>query len=149
MITVRPVRRGDAESWRRMRHDLWPDGSAEEHASEIAAFLEARAPEPLAVLVAEEAGGELVGLAELSIRPCAEGCVTDHVAYLEGWYVAPGARRRGVGRALVRAVEEWARGQGCTELASDTAVGNEAGAAAHRAVGFDEVGLVRCFRRPL
>jgi aminoglycoside 6'-N-acetyltransferase I len=149
MITVRPVRRGDADSWCRMRHDLWPDGSAEEHANEIAAFLDATASEPLAVLVAEEAGGELVGLAELSIRPCAEGCVTDRVAYLEGWYVAPDGRRRGVGRALVRAVEQWARGQGCTELASDTAVDNEASTAAHRAVGFEEVGLIRCFRRPL
>lgn len=149
MIAIRPARREDAAAWCRMRHALWPDGSAEEHAREIAAFLDGGAREPLAVLVAEDAAGELVGLAELSIRPCAEGCLSDRVAYLEGWYVAPDARRRGVGGALVRAAEEWAREQGCTELASDTAVGNETSARAHRAAGFEEVGLVRCFRKPL
>lgn len=149
MIAVRPVRAADADAWCRLRRDLWPEGSVEEHAGEIAAFLDGRAAEPLAVLVAEDGEGALVGLAELSIRPCAEGCLTDRVAYLEGWYVAPRARRRGVGRALVRAAEEWARGQGCTELASDTAVDNETSAAAHRALGFEEVGLVRCFRRSL
>lgn len=132
-----------------MRHALWPDGSVDEHTAEIAAFLDGSAREPLAVLVAEDAAGELVGLAELSIRPCAEGCLTDRVAYLEGWYVAPGARRRGVGTTLVRAAEEWARGEGCTELASDAAADNETSARAHRAAGFQEVGLVRCFRKIL
>ncbi len=59
------------------------------------------------------------------------------------------ARGRGVGRALVAAAEEWGRGQGCTEFASDAQEDDEASAAAHRAVGFSEVGLVRCFRKDL
>ena len=49
-----------------------------------------------------EAGAAL-GFAELSIRNYAEDCTTNRVAYLEGWYVEPHARRRGVGRALVQA----------------------------------------------
>jgi aminoglycoside 6'-N-acetyltransferase I len=132
-----------------MRHAFWPDGSEAEHAGEIAAFLEGRAREPLAVLIAEDGSREPLGFAELSIRPCAEGCRTTRVAYLEGWYVVPQARRRGVGRALVAAAEAWARSQGCSEFASDTALANDAGAAAHRAVGFVEVGQVRCFRKEL
>jgi L-amino acid N-acyltransferase YncA len=35
------------------------------------------------------------------------------------------------------------------ELASDAEVHNLASAAAHRAVGFEEVGVVRCFRKVL
>lgn len=148
MIVVRPVHPEDAEAWCRIRHDFWPDGSAEEHAREIAAFFAGHGPGPLAVLVAE-AAGTLLGVTELSIRPTAEGCATDRVAYLEGWYVTPGARGRGVGAALVAAAEEWARGAGCTEMASDTSIDNEASAAAHRAVGFEDAGLVRCFRKRL
>ena len=130
-----------------MRRDLWPDGR-DEHEPEIDRFYRGLVGEPQAVLVAA-VGGELVGLAELSIRPYAEGCSTDRVGYLEGWYVDPEHRRLGIGRALVRAAEDWARSQGCSELASDAAVDNETSRLAHLASGFDEVGLIRCFRKTL
>ncbi len=146
-MIVRLATPDDAGPWLRMRQAFWPDGAEAEHAAEIVAFFEGRAPEPLAVLIAQESDGGYLGFAELSIRPCAEGCRSTRVAYLEGWYVAPESRRRGVGRALVGAAEEWARGQGCSEFASDTGVANAESAAAHRAVGFSDVGVIRCFRK--
>ena len=75
--------------------------------------------------------------------------MTDRVAYLEGWYVVPAARRQGVGAALVRAAEDWARSQGCTEFASDALIDNAVSAAAHRALGFQETVQIRCFRKLL
>ena len=132
-----------------MRHALWPEGSAEEHAGEIEDFFAGRSMEPLAVLVAEAGPGQLLGFAELSIRSHAEGCTTGRVGYLEGWYVIPEARRQRVGRSLVEAAEAWARAQGCTEFASDTEAENERSAAAHRALGFTETALIRCFRKDL
>jgi aminoglycoside 6'-N-acetyltransferase I len=69
------------------------------------------------------------------------------VAYLEGWYVVPEARRRGVGRALVESAEDWGRAQGCTEFASDALLDNDVSAAAHRALGFAETVQIRCFRK--
>ena len=96
-----------------------------------------------------EEEGKLLGFAELSIRPYAEGCLSDRVPFLEGWYVVPEARRRGIGRALVAAAEDWARAQGCTEFASNALVDNELSAAAHHALGFEEVEIVRCFRKSL
>lgn len=148
-MTVRPVGPEDADAWRELRVALWPDGSEAEHQHEIALYLAGKSSEPQAVLVAENSHGSIVGFAELSIRPCAEGCRTNRVAYLEGWYVVPEARRQGVGRALLKAAEAWGRAQGCTELASDTQSHNEVSTAVHRAVGFSEVGLVRCFRKEL
>jgi aminoglycoside 6'-N-acetyltransferase I len=133
----------------RLRCSLWPEGSEREHAADIAEFFAGKAREPLAVLLAEDPGGNVIGFAELSIRPYAEGCSTDGVAFLEGWFVVPEARGRGVGRALVAAAEEWGRAQGCTEFGSDAEEDNHASAAAHRALGFTEVGLVRCFRKDL
>jgi len=146
---VRHVTPADRDAWVRMKRALWPDGSFAEHASEADRFLRGAMRNPLAVLVAERPRLGVVGFAELSIRPCAEGCRTDRIGFLEGWYVAPEVRRQGVGRALVRAAEDWARSQGCTEFASDARADNERSAVAHRALGFADEGLIRCFRKDL
>lgn len=148
-ISVRAARPSDAETWLRLRCDLWPEGTEAEHGEEIARFFAGESTEPLAVLLAEDAAGGVIGLAELSIRSHAESCLTRGVAYLEGWYVIPQARGQGVGRALVAAAEQWGRQQDCREFASDAEVDNAASAAAHRALGFTEVAVVRCFRKDL
>jgi aminoglycoside 6'-N-acetyltransferase I len=148
-VGVRRLRAEDRDAWVRLRVALWPDLSTADHEEEADRFLSGAAREPQAVLVAESTDGGLVGFAEISIRAYAEGCATDRVGYLEGWFVAPQARRRGAGRALVRAAENWARSQGCLEFASDAEADNEESASAHRALGFEDVGLVRCFRKDL
>jgi tetratricopeptide (TPR) repeat protein len=71
------------------------------------------------------------------------------VAFLEGWFVEEHARRRGVGAALIRAAESWAREQGCTEFASDALVDNDVSSQAHKALGFKEVEVIRCFMKTL
>lgn len=148
-LEVRPAEPAQRAAWLAMRRELWPEGSEAEHAAEIDAFFDGNARAPLAVLLAVSDSDEPLGFAELSIRWCAEGCKTDRVAYLEGWYVVPEARKSGVGKALVAAAEDWARYQGCSEFASDAEVGNEVSALAHAALGFEDVGLVRCFRKPI
>ena len=149
-INVRQAEPDDAGSWLRMRCALWPDGSEAEHRVEIDRFFQGQARgRPAAALLAEGEDGHVVGVAELAIRPYAEGCVSDRVAYLEGWFVVPEARRSGVGRALIAAAEEWGRAQGSTEFASDAHPENDVSTAAHLAAGFTEAGLVRCFRKDL
>jgi aminoglycoside 6'-N-acetyltransferase I len=145
---VRLVEPGDADRWLELRRALWP-GAADRHQDDIARYFAGRSREPLAVLLAEDENGWITGFAELSVRAYAEGCESDRVAFLEGWYVAPEARGQGVGRALVAAAEAWGRAQGCSEFASDAEADNAVSAAAHRALGFTEVGLVRCFRKDL
>jgi aminoglycoside 6'-N-acetyltransferase I len=132
-----------------MREALWTEDTSAAHAREIAQFFAGNLREPLEILLAVDDSGVPVGFAELSIRAYAEDCVTDRVAYLEGWYVVPEARRRGVGRALVVAAEQWALAQGCTEFGSDALIDNDTSAAAHRALGFVETVQLRCFRKPL
>ena len=137
----------DAPAWCRLRQALWPSEPGE-HEEEIAQFFASPEERPETTIVAEREG-EILGFVEVSLRAYAEGCSSSPVGYLEGWYVVPEARRQGVGRALVRAAELWAKEQGCAELASDTELENTLSAEAHRALGFDEVGLVRCFRKAL
>ena len=149
MIHVRSAKPGDAPDWLRMREALWPEDGAGTHAGEIEQFFAGSLRMPLEVLVAVDETGGAVGFAELSIRNYAEDCVTDRVAYLEGWYVAPEWRRRGVGKALLEAAEAWATSQGCTEFGSDALLENETSAAAHRALGFEETVQIRCFKKQL
>ena len=120
---------------------LWPDGSLSEHMTEAAAILtgKPRSTMPLVVFVAE-ALGKVVGLVEVGLRSHADGCdARKPVAFIEGWFVEPEHRRSGVGRALLRAAEEWALAQGCDEMASDTWMDNETSHRAHTALGFEVV----------
>ena len=90
-----------------MREALWPS-PARAHAGEIERYFAGTWHEPIEVLIACDAQGAAIGVIELSIRAYAEGCATDRVAFVEGWYVEPTARMRGIGTALIRAAEEWA-----------------------------------------
>ena len=147
-LVIRPVERPDAAVWERMRTALWPDSSGS-HSTDIARFFSTQRNEPLEVLLACSGAGAPIGFVELSIRPHAVGCTTDRVAFVEGWYVAPDHRRRGVGAALIRAAEEWGRANTCTELGSDTQLWNESSINAHKALGFEEVERLVAFRKSL
>jgi aminoglycoside 6'-N-acetyltransferase I len=148
-IRIRPITPSDSARWVEFRCDLWPEEDPPELAADATRFF-AGADELLeAVLVAEHPADDVVGFAELSRRAYAEGCTSSPVAFLEGWYVAPGYRRQGIGKALVVAAERWARAQGCREFASDALAENATSALAHRALGFEEVVVIRCFRKSL
>lgn len=149
-VRVRPVTSADRDTWLRMRLALWPEDPGD-HPKEVDQYFAGTLAEPLEVLIAEDEDGNGVplGFAEVNIRNYAEGCDTDRVGYLEGWYVEPHARRRGAGRALVAAAEDWARGQGCAEFASDALIDNDISAQAHRALGFEETARIRCFKKQL
>lgn len=147
-MTTRTVQPADAAGWLRLRQLLWPVPVGA-HEREIAAFFNGVRRDPAEVILAIGDNGRPLGLAEVSIRSYAEGCTTDRVAYLEGWFVEEAHRQAGVGAALVVAVEDWARAQGCTELASDTEIHNQVSAAAHAALGFTEVERIICFRKDL
>jgi aminoglycoside 6'-N-acetyltransferase I len=58
-------------------------------------------------------------------------------------------RRTGVGAALVRAGEAWARAKGYRELGSDALLDNHVSHRAHRALGFSEEERLVIFRKPL
>lgn len=138
----------DAEIWRDMRHELWPGADEAQLRHEISTYFTGRSPLQAAFLC-EDSGARPIGFLELSLRSYSEGCRSSPVPHVEGWYVVPEARRRGVGRALMAAAEEWARGRGFSELASDVELTNKAGQRAHLKAGFEEVERAIHFRKSL
>jgi aminoglycoside 6'-N-acetyltransferase I len=147
VIEVGPLRPDEHEPWLRLRGCLWPQDTKEELAEGGRILLED--PRRNAVFVARRSDGGLVGFVEASLRDWAEGCSTRPVGFVEGWYVEPEHRRRGIGRRLVDAAEEWARSRGCTEMGSDAHIANTLSHRAHAALGYEEVERVVSFAKRL
>src|SRR5436305_12812094 len=142
MSIVRLAELSDRLELARLRHALWPDGSLEEHGNEIDAILAGHWSPiyPYVIFIAEGAEAQPVGFAEVTLRSRADGCDPSRPAgYLEGWYVAESSRRRGHGSDLLHAAEEWARRQGCFEMASDTWIESSLSQCVHEALGFEVV----------
>lgn len=153
---VRRVHRSDHDAWLSLRARLWPGHPLENLTREVDSFLGGGAlwklgndSIPFLVMVADHPTQGVVGFLEASLRPWADRCLTAPVGYLEGWYVVPELRRRGIGGALVRSAEDWARAQGCQEMASDAHVENRTSERCHRALGYEEVARLIHFKRAL
>ena len=144
-ITIREAQASDGETWARLRAELWPDCTLERHRLEIAQLTKSAGVVALAVRA-----GEAVGFAEVSIRvDHVEGTSSAPVPYLEGWYVVPFLRGRGLGTALLEFTEAWARKRGYREIASDAEIANEASILLHGRRGFAEVGRTVHFVKAL
>lgn len=134
-IIIRPLEVDtDRRDWRRMRFALWPSYTEPEMEAEMETLLADIDQQPVFVAVAPD--GTLCGLVEATIHGTAPGCVTSRIGYLEAWWVDPEWRRHGIGRRLVDAAEQWARGRGCGEMASDTLSDYPISPAAHGRLGY-------------
>ena len=129
-----------------MRRQLWPEEDSNELERELSAMFDL--DPPYRVWVADD-GGNLIGFIEIWVRSYAEGGPPQAAAYVEGIWVAPGNRLKGVGRALFEAAERWARSSGYSWIGSDALIDNEVSHAWHRAVGLGEVERLVVFGKPL
>ena len=145
-MLIRPIEERDSAEWLRIRLTLWPDHTVDEMLTEMASL---RADESATTFVADRGDGTLGGFVEAGLRKYAEGCDTSPVGYIEGWYVDADLRAQGLGRALVRAAEDWAIAKGCVEMGSDTWLDNEVSYRAHLAIGYQEAERLIHFNKRL
>jgi aminoglycoside 6'-N-acetyltransferase I len=149
---IRQAQISDLPELTTMRTLLWPEGAFEEHLQELNDALNGRnlGTLPIVILVALDANEALIGFLEAGLRSHADGCDPSRPAgYVEGWFVREEFRNRGVGRALIRAAEDWARAQHCVEMASDALIDNEPSQRAHEALGYEVVDRCVRFRKGL
>lgn len=147
-MKIEPLVSAPHPDWLRMRLALWPESGEVEHLAEMAGFL--GEPERYVQFLAVDGSGEAIGFVEASLRSdYVNGTESSPVAFLEGLYVEPAARRQGTARALVQAVVAWAKSRGCTELASDADLENRESQAMHVRLGFVETEQVVYFQMAL
>lgn len=133
-IVIRRATLEDKAAWFKMRKGIWPEAPDEYLDFDMDDIL---ASDEDAVFFAL-ADGKPTGMIEARLRDYGEGCETSPVGYLEGWFVYPEMRGKGVAGALTQAAEDWAREKGCTEMASDTWLDNEPGIRTHLKLGYFE-----------
>lgn len=151
-IRIRTAQTFDRGDLVRLRVALWPESSAEEHDREVTSILEGKplVTLPLTILVAEAKDRKVVGFLEVDLRSHADGCNPCRpVGYVEGLYVVEGYRHQGIGKKLLGAAEDWARGHGCIEMASDTWIDNDVSQRVHESLGYEVVDRCVHYRKTL
>jgi aminoglycoside 6'-N-acetyltransferase I len=131
---------------------LWPEASIEEHRQEIGRVLTSGmyGTLPAMILISYREEGTPNGFLQVGLRSHADGCdPAQPVGFVEGWFVYEQFRGQGIGKALMRAAESWARNHGCKEMASDTWIDHASSKNAHEALGFEIVDRCINFRKEL
>lgn len=138
-----PVTEENAALWAELNVALWPDQSADE-------ILDLWRADKKETEFLYYKGDEAVAFLSLSLRrDYVEGTDSSPVGYIEGIYVKPNYRGQGVARELIGFAKEWSVHHGCTEMASDCELSNEASRAFHNRAGFLEANTIVCFTMKL
>ncbi|KER04315.1 GNAT family N-acetyltransferase [Photorhabdus temperata subsp. temperata] len=131
--------------WLYLRSALWPVTSEEKHRDEMNSILDS--DNKVAFLIQSDTD-DFYGFAEASLRfEYVNGCSSSPVAYLEGIYISPELRRKGLATRLINQIKSWANDHGCTEIVSDAAINNEESQALHLSLGFVETERMVFFRK--
>lgn len=138
----------DRDEYLSLRSTLWPDCSIEQHFAEMTEHVSN--PEKYVQFVARSESAKAIGFVEASVRSdYVNGTDSSPVAFLEGLFVDPHFRRRGIAKQLVAEVISWAESKGFKEMASDALLSNVASHAMHESLGFVETERVVYFRKVL
>lgn len=125
-----------------MSLELWPDCNFEEELSRWEQI--SKRADNFCALAKSNSG--YAGFIHISIRnDYVEGSDSDKTGYLEGIFVKPEYRNKGIGRFLLTHGEQWVKSMGLKQLASDTDIDNSVSQQFHKEAGFEEMIRIVCF----
>jgi aminoglycoside 6'-N-acetyltransferase I len=125
-----------------MSVELWPESNFEE---ELASWKKIITNSDNYCALAKSST-QYAGFIHIAIRnDYVEGADSGKTAYLEGIFVNPEYRSKGIASLLFLHGEQWAKSNGLKQLASDTEIINEISQWFHKKIGFDEVNRIVCY----
>jgi GNAT superfamily N-acetyltransferase len=139
---IRAASNGDREGLARLSSQLGYPMTADEAAQRLSEIAE---HSDHALLVAEDEG-RLAGWLQVSLTRIFEA---PRQAEIAGLVVDEEARGRGIGPALLREAERWARERGCSALRVRSNVVRERAHGFYRREGFGEIKTQRVFEKKL
>ena len=148
MIRFVPLSKSTFDVWSRFRQALWEEHDDAKDRADFGRYQHRHLDGKAMSVLAVDENGRHVGFLDAELRSdYVEGTESSPVWYVEGIYVVPDARGNGIGTALIRHLEDLARSQGYTEIASDCELTDTDSEAFHKAIGFKEalrtINLVR------
>lgn len=136
----------DIDGVTKMAIKLWGSHDYNELKEEIMGMIESNDCD---IFVAMEENN-MVGFLISQLRyDYVEGTKHSPVGYLEGIFIEEPYRNNGIARDLVNEAMIWAKDKGCLEFASDCEMTNLKSYEFHKAIGFEEVNRIICFKRNL
>lgn len=125
---------------------LWPDNEYEELQEEIKNTLLNKE----AVFFLYFDNDINAGFAQCRLRhDYVEGTDSSPVGYLEGVFVTPNYRNKGIATELLKQCELWSKENGCAEFASDCEITNTESYDFHMKYGFSEANRIVCFNKKI
>jgi ribosomal protein S18 acetylase RimI-like enzyme len=141
--TIRPAALADVETCAMLCGQLGYPATADQVRLRLEQIL---ADSDNAVLVAEGAGGQVLGWVQVYSRHL---LVADRDAEIGGLVVAEGQRSQGLGQQLIAEAEAWARARGCRELNVRSNVVRERAHHFYERIGYTLLKTQKTFRKPL
>lgn len=148
-FTVRPGKRDDAAAAARLwvrsaeEHTLYDEvyATASDAEKVMRRFLADLSSSSHSCLFVAERDGEVVGFLSGELREGSPAFKPKTWAAVEDIYVAPEHRSLGIGHALFRECQEWARQRGANGVSLQVAAGNLRARKFYEALGFREVSV--------
>ncbi len=122
------------DDWLSLRKVVYTGLEDSFHSSEISKFLNDSELNCFLHYIEDEA----TGFIEVTLRNIVDGCLSSPVGYIEGIFVKPNFRNKGIAKNLLDNATRWCIEQGCTELATDAELDNIAAQKFHLNMGFEE-----------
>jgi len=132
--------------WRRMRHELYGELSAQFHEAEMELIFSSK---EATCFIGLRESGAAVAMLEVSLRNFVDACLGGPVGYIEGIYVAPLERKQGYAGELIEFATSWFRSKGCRDMAADAELTNLIAQDFLTRAGFDETYRVVEYKRSL
>jgi aminoglycoside 6'-N-acetyltransferase I len=122
--------------------DLWPNNDFAELKKEFSDLINSSKDKLFLYIINEKPSAFI----HVSIRSdYVEGAVSSPTGFVEGIYVSPNLRRRGISKKLLDEGETWLKSRGCTQIGSDIELNNETSYLFHTQVGFKEANRLIAF----
>ncbi|MBN3555461.1 GNAT family N-acetyltransferase [Fictibacillus nanhaiensis] len=142
MESIKEASESHLDSLTELAIALWPDNQFSELRKEFKQLLNSEKDKVIVYLI----HAEPIAFIHVSIRSdYVEGSRSSPTGFVEGIYVKPDHRRKGISNKLITQGESWLKTRGCKQIGSDIELSNDTSYHFHTSVGFKEANRLIAF----
>jgi aminoglycoside 6'-N-acetyltransferase I len=142
MESIKEANEHDLDSLTELAIALWPENEFSDLRKEFEQLLNSDKDKVIVYLM----HAQLIAFIHISVRSdYVEGSQDSPTGFIEGIYVKPEYRKKGISKKLIEKGESWLKTKGCSQIGSDIEQSNITSYHFHKSVGFKEVNRLIAF----